>query len=132
MKASVKSWEDTLQAPPLSCCYMIRDGYQIPFTSTPPPSFEKNNGSALRNSDFVESSIQELLADGRIREVNEVPYTVNPLLVSEGEKPRLVLDFKKYQSLRSVHKITIRRLKDPGGIIRTGRPLGDLQFEIPP
>ena len=95
---------------------MIRDGYQIPFTSTPPSSFEKNNASAIRNSDFVESSLKELLADGRIREVSEVPYTVNPLSVSEGEKPRLVLDLRninpyvvatkfKYEDLRTLAEL---------------------------
>ena len=47
----------------------------------------------MNNKLFVENSIQELLETGRIREVKEKPWVVNPLTVSEkGDKKRLILD----------------------------------------
>ena len=77
--------ENTLEAPPF-VLDIIKKGYQIPFKSEPPPSYDKNNASAIRNSKFVENSIKELLVDGRIRETKTRPHNVNPLSVSEGQK----------------------------------------------
>ena len=74
---------------------ILREGYRIPFYSTPPKNFNKNNKSALKHEGFVTSAIQELLDTGRIVELPEPPYIVNPLSVSDnGEKLRLILDLR--------------------------------------
>ena len=41
---------------------VIRDGYKIPFISTPPPRRLTNNASALQEADFVSEAILELLS----------------------------------------------------------------------
>ena len=48
---------------------IIRDGYKIPFISTPPPRQFRNNVSAFKESDFVGEAISELLSDNRVEEI---------------------------------------------------------------
>ena len=72
---------------------LIEHGYKIPFLNNPPDGFFENNKSALKNRDFVEKEVNNLLATGRILEVKQKPLVVNPLTVSEnGGKKRLILD----------------------------------------
>ena len=71
---------------------ILENGYRIPLKSEPQSCFLKNNKSALERGSFVENEIQELLNSGRIREVDQPPYLVNPLSVStNGSKNRLIL-----------------------------------------
>ena len=44
----------------------IDEGYRIPFYSTPPPSFSRNNISALAHPSFVDEAISELLLTCRV------------------------------------------------------------------
>ena len=55
-----------------------------------------NNHSALNNANFVIQAVEELLNTGRIKEVKNSPYVVNPLSVSENDsqKLRLILDLR--------------------------------------
>ena len=53
-------WEKDLVAPPF-VMDIIRQGYSLPFSEFPPRCFQSNNRSALRNPQFVESAILELL-----------------------------------------------------------------------
>ncbi|CAC5396382.1 unnamed protein product [Mytilus coruscus] len=78
----------------------IRDGYKIPFYSIPPSTYLHNNLSALKNSDFVHTAIQDLLHRGLIVQCDNRPFVVNPLTVSvqSNLKKRLILD------LRAVNK----------------------------
>ncbi|CAC5381524.1 unnamed protein product [Mytilus coruscus] len=78
----------------------IRDGYKIPFYSIPPSTYLHNNLSALKNSDFVHTAIQDLLQRGLIVQCDNRPFVVNPLTVSvqSNLKKRLILD------LRAVNK----------------------------
>ncbi|CAG2197212.1 unnamed protein product [Mytilus edulis] len=78
----------------------IRDGYKIPFYSIPPSTYLFNNLSALKNSDFVHTAIQDLLHRGLIVQCDQRPFVVNPLTVSvqSNLKKRLILD------LRAVNK----------------------------
>ncbi|XP_076099880.1 uncharacterized protein LOC143069233 [Mytilus galloprovincialis] len=78
----------------------IRDGYKIPFYSTPPSTYLFNNLSALKNSDFVHTAIQDLLHRGLIVQCDQRPFVVNPLTVAvqSNLKKRLILD------LRAVNK----------------------------
>ena len=77
-------------------------GYKIPFSQEPSSVFLNNNRSALGDSDFVESAIQELLRVGSIVSCTCPPDVVNPLSVSvqSSGKKRLVLEFlrKKVQN----------------------------------
>ena len=43
-----------------------------------------NNHSALNNANFFTQAVEELLNTGRIKEVKNPPYIVNPLSVSEN------------------------------------------------
>ena len=61
---------------------VIKEGYKIPFISTPPPKHYSNNPSALREADFVDKAIAELLADNRVEELSSPPVILNPLTVS--------------------------------------------------
>ena len=49
----------------------ILEGYKIPFKYFPLPAKFRNNKSAFTHSEFVTKSVLELLADNRIRQVDE-------------------------------------------------------------
>ena len=55
-----------------------------------------NNHSALNNAKFFTQAVEELLNTGRIKEVKNPPYIVNPLSVSEkgSQKLGLILDLR--------------------------------------
>ena len=50
-----------------------------------------NNHSALNNANFVTQAVEELLNTGRIKEVKNPPYVVNPHSVSENVSQKLQL-----------------------------------------
>ena len=115
LKASINFWIDRLEAPEFVIS-MIREGYRIPFGTYPTRCFLKNNNSALKHPEFVESAILELLANGCIEEHATPPLCVNPLTVAEGKKLRLVIDLRhvndflvkpkfKYEDLRSLSEV---------------------------
>ena len=60
LSSALKFWEKDLEAPPF-VMDIIRRGYSLPFREFPTRCFLSNNRSALRNPQFVESSILELL-----------------------------------------------------------------------
>ena len=62
---------------------VLKHGYILPLSSTPPFFYAKNNQSSLRNQDFVEDAIENLSKGGLIKEVQERPHCVNPLTVAE-------------------------------------------------
>ena len=85
---SIQHWQ-SLCAPDFILS-VIRNGYKIPFISTPPPRRFTNNASALKEADFVREVILELLRGNLVEDI------VNPLTVSvqaNGEK-RLILDLR--------------------------------------
>ena len=93
LRENIQYWED------IGCnetiLQVIREGYRIPFLTTPPSTFLKNNRSAVEHSSFVTKAIQELLDTGRIKEVETPPVVVNPLSVSsKNGKERLILDLR--------------------------------------
>ena len=75
---------------------VIKEGYKIPFISTPPPRHYSNNASAVREADFVDQAIGELLADNPVEELSSRPAILNPLTVSvqTSGKKRLILDLR--------------------------------------
>ena len=65
----------------------IKFGYRLPFWDVPPAYYSKNNLSAFKNFEFVESSIAELLESERIKQVsvlNSLSVSVQP----NGKKKR--------------------------------------------
>ena len=68
----------------------------MPFWDVPPAYCSKNNLSAFKNFEFVESSIAELLEIQRIKQVSYKPVVLNPLSVSvqPSGKKRLILDLR--------------------------------------
>ena len=95
LKAHVQFWE-RINAPSfITEC--IREGYKIPLYLTPPTAEFKNNSSALKHSDFVQSAILELVTSGRVCRVSKFYLRViNPLSVSVQScgKKRLILDLR--------------------------------------
>ena len=83
-------------------------GYKIPFSQEPTSVFLNNNRSALGDSDFVESAIQELLRVGSIVSCTCPPDVVNPLSVSvqSSGKKRLTLDLRHVNFFVKKSKIT--------------------------
>ena len=75
---------------------VIKEGYKIPFISTPLPKHYSNNASALREADFVDQAIEELLADNRVEERSSPPVILNLLAVSvqTSGKKRLILHLR--------------------------------------
>ena len=75
---------------------VIKFGYRLPFWDVPPAYYSKNNASALKNIDFVENSITELLESECIKQLSYKPHVVNPLSVSvhPNGKKSLILDLR--------------------------------------
>ena len=108
----ISFWRDTLQASPF-ILDTIQSGYVMPLQEEPTRFSRPNQASALRNADFVSQAIDELLLDGRVREVQVQPHVCSPLsiVVSPSGKKRLVLNLRhvnkflckqkfKYEDLR--------------------------------
>ena len=95
LKSRADYWKDTLGASSHVLDW-VTNGYSLPFVSIPPRSELPNNRSARDpvNAVFIDHQIEELLAAGAIREVQEKPHLVLPLQVvsPEGRKRRLVVD----------------------------------------
>ena len=92
LKRHYSYWKEVLRADDF-ILQLIEKGYKIPFRYLPAPRMMNNNNSALRERDFVEKSIIELLRYNRIYEVEE-PYMISPLSVAQDSrgKKRLILD----------------------------------------
>jgi len=74
----------------------IKNGYKLPFIDTPKPKMFINNNSALAETEFVSSTIADLLSSGSIVETRNVPKVVSPLGVSRDSsgKKRLIIDLR--------------------------------------
>ena len=80
----------------ISVIDVLENGYKIPLVTLPKAAKFPNNHSVLNNANFVTQGVEELLNAGRIKEVKNPPYLVNPLSVSENgsHKLRLILDLR--------------------------------------
>ena len=90
--------------------YIIENGYKLPFLDIPPPARFNNNCSAVKNKDFVEAAILELLSSGRVEEVDcGSLQVVNPLSVSinVSGKNSLILDLRYINQylVQQTHKL---------------------------
>lgn len=72
----------------------IKNGYVIPFLEPPDSMFMNNNKSAIKDPEFVDSAVADLLESGCAYEVPFKPFVVNPLSVAtqKSGKKRLILD----------------------------------------
>ena len=71
---------------------LVEKGYRLEFDEEPPPSFTKNNKSALNKKDFVFKELLRLEQLGCIERVVEQPRVVLPLSAVFSKKWRLVVD----------------------------------------
>ena len=76
----ISFWRDMLQASPF-ILYTIQSGYVMPLEEEPTRFSRPNQASVLRNADSVSQAIDELLLDGRAREVQERLHVCSPLSI---------------------------------------------------
>ena len=113
LKENASFWKSELAAPD-TVVSIIEAGYVLPLKSLPSPCVRKNQLSAKLHANFVQTSIDELVATGCVRHVEEVPHVCSPLSVVENAvgKKRLVLNLRylnqhlwkqkfKYEDLRT-------------------------------
>ena len=75
-------------------CGILKNGCKLPFLYTPSNAEFKNSSSALKNSEFIEESIKEMLRAGTVKECLTKPKVLNPLSVSTKGKKRLILELR--------------------------------------
>ena len=94
LRGALNFWND-IHAPQF-ILDVIESGYKLPLLQIPSPFVARNNSSALDESHFVESAINELILQGCVSEVFETPAIINPLSVSiqKSGKKRLILDLR--------------------------------------
>ena len=87
--------------------------YNILFYKTPKGASFRNNQSALKNKDFVEASIFELLKCDSIIEEEKPPKVIEPLSVSmnSSSKKHLILDLRYVNTHFCKDKIKFRHWK---------------------
>lgn len=66
---------------------VLENGYVIPLVEAPKEFYEDNNMSAKRQMDFVRQSVKELKLAGIVKFVDDKPWCVSPLTVSERIEP---------------------------------------------
>ena len=113
-------WKNVLK-PSKLVMDIVENGYKLPFEETPPPSFEKNNASARRETSFVRAEVKRLLQLGCIEEVSEKPYIVNPLSVVFSKKLRLVVDSSRcINSFLRRMRVKLQDLREIPSVIHQG------------
>ena len=112
LKSAYNYWRDVLLAPP-EVLDIIQNGYRIEFVEPPPKIHCNNNLSAIRNAEFVESAIEELLKFNLIEEREAPPSVVSPLSVADnGTKKRLILDLSKLNDYILLERIVLEDGRD--------------------
>ncbi|KAL9969042.1 hypothetical protein ACROYT_G021206 [Oculina patagonica] len=106
LRRALNFWKD-IRAPKF-ILDVIEFGYKLPLLQIPTPFVAKNNSSALDESPFVESAINELISQGCVAEVFQAPVIINPLSVSiqKSGKKRLILDLRHVNQF--LYKIKFR------------------------
>jgi len=75
----------------------IRDGYKIPLIVFPPPKVSPNNGSALKEREFVSETVFDLISSKCVEVWDHPPaiaYPVSVSIQSSGQE-RLSLDLRQ-------------------------------------
>ena len=81
------------------------DGYKIPFIVFPPPKVSPNNGSALKEREFVSEAICNLIGNKCLEVLDHPPAIVNPLSVSiqSSGKKRFIINNSRSETCQLVH-----------------------------
>ena len=76
---------------------VIEFGYRLPLIQIRTPFTARNNASALGESAFVESAINDLISQGCVTEVFDQPIIINPLsvFIQKSGKKHLILDLRQ-------------------------------------
>ena len=112
LKSAYDYWRNVLLAPP-EVLDIIKNGYIFQFVEPPPKIHCKNNLSALKNAEFVESAIEELLSFNLIEERETPPPVISPLSVADNsKKKRLILDLSKLNEYILLEKIVLEDARD--------------------
>jgi hypothetical protein len=82
LKSCISFWKDTIRPSYNEIISFIEQVYVIPFVDKPQSFYLKNNKSALKNKEFVDSAIQDLLDKNCVYETFYKPYNINPLSVA--------------------------------------------------
>ena len=93
LKKYLSFWEKTITANE-TVSDILKNGYKLPFLYTPSNVEFENNSAALKNSEYVDESVKEMLRAGTVKECLTKPKVLNPLLVSTKGKKRLILDLR--------------------------------------
>ena len=113
LKENSEFWREELKAP-ANVLNVIENGYVLPLKSMPDAYVQKNQLSAEVHADFVQDSIDELLATKCVTLLSDRPYICSPLSVVQNSmgKKRLVINLRylnrhlwkqkfKYEDLRT-------------------------------
>ena len=106
LKKNLIFWRETLSANS-AMLDIIDNGYKISFFKTPKRASFRNNQSALKNKDFVEESISELLKCGSVIEAEKPLEVINPSSVSinSSGKKRLICKWPCLQRQNKVRRL---------------------------
>ena len=95
LKEHIAFWMEELTVPE-SVLNVIESGYVLLMKALPSPFIRKNQPSAELHADFVQSSVDDILASGCAKRVDRAPHVCSPLLVVENVagKKRLVINLR--------------------------------------
>ena len=85
LKKHLSFWEKTIKVNE-TVYDILKNDCNLPFLCTPSNTNFKNIYSTLKNSEFVEESIKEMLRAGTVKECLTKPKVLNPLSVSTKAK----------------------------------------------
>ena len=90
LKEHILFWKEEIVAPQ-AVLSIFESGYALPLKSEPPVRSQKNQPSAYFRSEFVQTSIEELLVGGCIKPIELKPHICSPLSVVEKSSGELRL-----------------------------------------
>ena len=123
-------WEKELESPQF-VLDTLKNGYSLPFSSEPPPSFEKNNASAVKDMTFVRAEVKRLETLGCIQRVSYRPRCVLPLSSVFSKKKRLVVDGSRCLNPFLLHtKIRLQDHRDVPDVVTPGSGLGSVPMTL--
>ena len=108
----IEFWEKAIKAPP-PILKILREGFKVCFDKgiLPKSVRLRNNKSAQKEQEFVDLSIQRMVAIGICSESKYPPYVSNPLSVVDTGKKRLVLDVS-----RTINPVSLYKKVDLGSL----------------
>ena len=115
-----KFWENDLK-PSDFVLKTLKEGYELPFDTIPPPSFENNNKSAREDMDFVRTEVTRLEKLGCISKVKNRPRCVLPLSSVFSKKKRVVVDGSRCLNPYLKHRrVRLQDLRDIPDLVKPG------------